>query len=75
MKTTRTLALTFALSTLLTTFSLGQGPRGGRGNETPPIEVGSQVADVTAYDATGQPFALRKKIKDRPAVIVFGCLT
>ena len=75
MNTNRTLALTFALSTLLTTFSLGQGPRGGRGNEAAPIEVGSQIADVTAYDAKGQPFPLREKIKDRPAVIVFGCLT
>ena len=59
----------FATSTLP-----GQGPR-GRGNERPPVEVGSALADVTAFDEKGAEFPLREKLKGKHAVIVFGCLT
>lgn len=67
-----TIAIAAGISALATL--RGQGP-GGRGNGAPPVEVGSALADVTAIDERGEAFPLREKLKGRPAVIVFGCLT
>ena len=47
----------------------------GRGDEAPPVKVGSDLADVTAFDEKGGEFPLRKKLKGKHAVSVFGCLT
>lgn len=40
-----------------------------------PIEVGSKLADVTAYLEDGSAYSLREKLKGKHAVLVFGCLT
>ena len=45
------------------------------GSGTAPIPVGGEIAVVTAYDAEGNPFPLRKGLAGRHAVLVFGCLT
>jgi len=54
--------------------SVAQGPR-GRDSGPPPVKVGSELADVTAYNEKGEAFPLQQKLKGRHAVIVFGCLT
>ncbi len=33
------------------------------------------VPDVSAYDAEGNPFAFREKLRGKYSVVVFGCLT
>ena len=37
--------------------------------------VGDPLPDLTVFDENGTAFPLREKLKGKPAVIVFGCLT
>ena len=50
-----------------------QGPGKAKGKAL-PIQ-GKPLPDVSAIDENGDSFPLRKKLKGRHAVIVFGCLT
>lgn len=45
-----------------------------RGNGQGLPKVGSQLPDVTAFDADGKPFST-KQLRGKHAVLVFGCLT
>ena len=38
-------------------------------------QIGDRLPDVTAFDEEGKAFPLREKLKGKPVVIVFGCLT
>lgn len=55
----------------VTTHAQKQMPGAG----TPPIEVGSTLADVSAHLEDGSLYPLREKLKGKHAVLVFGCLT
>jgi len=53
----------------------GQGREGRRGGGENMPQAGSLLPEISVFDAQGESFPLREKLKGRHAVIVFGCLT
>lgn len=70
----KAISVLFALAALIPPALVGQGPR-DRPGAAPPLEIGSALPDLVAFDEGGEEFPLRQKLKGRHAVIVFGCLT
>ncbi|MAS92334.1 MAG: hypothetical protein CMO55_03990 [Verrucomicrobiales bacterium] len=70
--------LWISLCTLLalSTASVSAQRPGGKAKDTGPLPLlGKELPDVSAYDETGEPFALRQRLKGKHGVIIFGCLT
>ena len=63
------------LALMLSTSAFAQMGGGNDRLTQAGLEVGMQIPDVTLYDAAGQTFDLRERLKGSPAVLVFGCLT
>jgi hypothetical protein len=70
----RVSALLF-VSLVLQVVAAGQGGDRRRGGGENMPKVGSLLPEISVFDARGDSFPLREKLKGRHAVIVFGCLT
>jgi hypothetical protein len=67
-----------SLITLLTLF-ISTGAVFAQGGGSPRAQAlplqGKELPEVSGFDADGEPFAIRDKLKGQHTVLVFGCLT